>query len=222
MNPGGTQAVDAVIERLLAQGDASGRDPAGAPPFFPTSIPRAEGEALAGWIEREAARRTIEIGLGYGVSALFIGRALRAGPGSGTHVAMDPHQGTHFAGRGLQVLSEAGLTASVEFFEEESQVVLPKLLSEERVFDLALVDGNHRFDRVFLDLIFLGWLVKPGGILFVDDYQLPAVARAVSFGLTNLGWGTEEVSPDDEVHQWAVLRTSTEEDERSFDHFVEF
>ena len=30
-------------------------------------------------------------------------------------------------------------------------MVLPRLLGEERRFDLALVDGNHRFDGVFLD-----------------------------------------------------------------------
>jgi hypothetical protein len=29
------------------------------------------------------------------------------------------------------------------------------------------------FDGVFLDLIYLGRLVCAGGILFVDDYQLP-------------------------------------------------
>ena len=56
----------------------------------------------------------------------------------------------------------------------------------------------------------------------VDDYQLPAVARAVSFFLTNLGWSLEEVSPVDEFHQWAVLRTSPVQDKRPFDYYVDF
>jgi hypothetical protein len=33
--------------------------------------------------------------------------------------------------------------------------------------------------------------------VFVDDYQLPAVARAVSFCVTNLDWTLEEVSAAD-------------------------
>ena len=33
------------------------------------SVPPAEAEALRGWVERERATRTIEIGLGYGVSS---------------------------------------------------------------------------------------------------------------------------------------------------------
>ena len=91
-----------------------------------------------------------------------------------------------------------------------------------RRFDLAFVDGNHRFDGVFVDLVYLGRLVRPGGIVFVDDYQLPAVARAASFFVTNLGWTIEEVSTADEHHHWAVLRTSAAPDTRRFDDFVDF
>ena len=89
-------------------------------------------------------------------------------------------------------------------------------------FDLAFVDGNHRFDGVFVDLFYLGRLVRPGGIVFLDDYQLPGVARAASFFTSNLGWTFEEISPADALHQWAVLRTSAVPDTRSFDHFVAF
>jgi predicted O-methyltransferase YrrM len=100
--------------------------------------------------------------------------------------------------------------------------VLPRFLSDRRVFDLAFVDGNHRFDGVFLDLVYLGRLLRPGGIVFVDDYQLPSVTKAVSFCVTNLGWDVEELSTADARHHWVVLRTSTRADERSFDDYVEF
>ena len=59
-------------------------------------------------------------------------------------------------------------------------------------------------------------------MVFLDDHQLPAVARAASFFLGNLAWTLEEVSPADALHQWAVLRTSTDPDERPFDFYVEF
>ena len=110
----------------------------------------------------------------------------------------------------------------VELHPEESQIVLPRLLAEGRRFDPAFVDGNHRFDGVFLDLVYLGRLVRGGGIVFLDDYQLPAVARAASFCTSNLGWTVEEVSPPDLLHQWAVLRTPEVAVERPYDHFVDF
>lgn len=100
--------------------------------------------------------------------------------------------------------------------------MLPRFVGEGRRFDLAFVDGNHRFDGVFVDLVYLGRLIRPGGIVFVDDYQLPAVARATSFFVTNLRWTLEDVSAADELHQWAALRTSVVADTRRFDDFVDF
>jgi hypothetical protein len=84
------------------------------------------------------------------------------------------------------------------------------------------VDGNHRFDGVFVDLAYLNRLVRRAGIVVVDDYQLPAVAKAVSFCLENLGWQIEETSTADEQHHWAVLRTSAEPDTRPHDFHVNF
>ncbi len=110
----------------------------------------------------------------------------------------------------------------VEHHSEESQIVLPRLLTAGRRFALAFVDGNHRFEWVFVDLFYLGRLVRPGGVLFLDDYQLPAIARAASFFLADRGWKLESVSPADDLHQWAVLRTAVEPDTRPFTHFVDF
>jgi hypothetical protein len=48
------------------------------------------------------------------------------------------------------------------------------------------------------------------------------MARAAAFFLTNRGWRLEEVSPPDELHQSAVIRTPAHPDTRPFDHFVPF
>lgn len=129
---------------------------------FPVAISASEGAALQRWVERERPARTIEVGLGYGVAALFICAGL-------LECAAD----------------EAGVAEMVEVMPLESQIALPRLLGEGRTFDLPFVDGNHRFDRVFLDLVYLGRLVRRGGIVFVDDHQLPSVSRAASFCATN-------------------------------------
>jgi predicted O-methyltransferase YrrM len=212
-----------VLERLVHDGTVVARSDGTVHRLVPVAVAAAEGEALREWVSRERATQTIEIGLGYGISALFVCEGLRRnGNPAARHVVVDPYQATRFANCGLQVLEEAGVASLVEHHAEESQIALPRFLSEGRRFDLAFVDGNHRFDRIFLDLVYLGRLLHPGAIVLVDDYQLPAITRAASYCLTNLGWTLEEVSPADELHQWAVLRTSTVPDTRPFDHFVEF
>ena len=227
INPSNQRAalrrVRQVIERLLRDGTVVARSDGTVHRLFPVAIDAAEGEALRDWVLREGATRTIEIGLGYGISSLFTCEALLgSGDAAASHVVVDPYQTTRFGNCGLQVLEDAGVASLVEHHEEESQIALPRFLSEDRRFDLAFVDGNHRFDRIFLDLVYLGRLLDPGAIVLVDDYQLPAVARAASFFLTNLSWTLEEASPPDDLHQWAALRTSAAPDTRPFDHYVEF
>ncbi len=215
--------VRGVIDRLVREGTAVARSDGTLHTLSPIAVSAAEGEALRGWVVREGATRTVEVGLAYAVSALHVcGGLLANGDPAARHVAIDPNQGTSFSGCGLQFLEEAGVAGMVEHHEEESQLALPRFLEEAQSFDLAFVDGNHRFDRVFVDLFYLGRLVRPGGIVFLDDYQLPGVARAASFYLTNLGWALEEVSAPDDLHRWAVLRTSEAPDTRPFDYYVDF
>jgi methyltransferase family protein len=180
--------VRGVIERLLHEGAAVARSDGTTHDLFPIAVSAAEGEALRGWVGREGATRTVEIGLAYAVSALHVCEGLlENGDPEARHVAIDPIQETYFSSCGLQ-----------------------------------FVDGNHHFDGVFVDLCYLGRHVRPGGVVFLDDYQLPAVKRAASFFLRNLGWELEEVSEWDELHRWAVLRTSTAPDARPFGYYVDF
>ncbi len=215
--------VRAVVERLLREGTAVARSDGTTHDLFPIAVSAAEGEALRGWVVRERAARTVEVGLAYAVSALHVCEGLLAnGDPAAHHVAIDPLQETFFSGCGLQFLEEAGVAGMVEHRAEESQIALPRLLAEARGFDLAFVDGDHRFDGVFVDLFYLGRLVRPGGVVFLDDYQLPAVERAAAFFVANLGWGLEEVSAPDDLHRWAVLRTSPNPDTRPYDYYVDF
>lgn len=217
------QQVRGVIERLVTSGTATARSDGSLHQMFPVAISAAEGEDLKDRVVAENAARTIEIGLGYGISALFICEGLlAAGHDPPTHVVIDPYQATRFANLGLQFLAEAGVADMVAHHPEESQVVLPRLLDAGEHFDLAFVDGNHRFEWVVVDLFYLGRLVRPGGIIVVDDYQLPATVRAVSFFVANRQWTLESVSREDDLHQWVVLRTPLEPDTRPFTYFIDF
>ena len=181
-------------------------------------------------MRKEHAERTLETGLGYGISTLFICQGLIENGSEGPHVAMDPHQlrgltgqTTKFRGRGLEVLEDAGVRHLVDFHAEESQVVLPRLLADGSFFDLAFLDGNHRFEGVFLDLIYSGRLLKEGGIVFVDDTQLPGVRRAVDFCARNLDWVVEDGGEEGGFHQWMVLRTGSHAVfQRPFAQFIDF
>jgi predicted O-methyltransferase YrrM len=168
-----------------AYGRGSVKDIAGAPvELAPHSIERAQGEALRDLAIAEGAEQTIEVGLALGMSAIFLCQAVL--PRGGRHIAIDPFQKESWNGAGLRTLREAGVEDLVEVIEEESQLALPRLVSEGREFDLAFVDGDHRFEGVFLDLYFMTRLVRPGRLVVVDDMWMPAVRTAVAYVVRNL------------------------------------
>jgi predicted O-methyltransferase YrrM len=150
-----------VIDRLIRDGRTVARLDNSDHEIFPVAVSAAEGQSLRDWVIREKVTRTIEIGLAYGLSALFVCEGLlKNGQQNVRHVVVDPYQ-KGFKNCGLQLLEEAGVSDLVEYHDEESQILLPRLLSQGQTFDLAFVDGSHLFDRVFLDLIYLGRLNFP-------------------------------------------------------------
>jgi hypothetical protein len=52
----------------------------------------------------------------------------------------------------------------------------------------AFVDGSHVFHNVFVDLYFLRELIRPGGLIVLDDCDWPSVATAVEYYELNAGW----------------------------------
>jgi hypothetical protein len=61
-------------------------------------------------------------------------------------------------------------------------------LAREGPADAAFVDGSHRFHEVFVDLYFLRKIVRPGGVIVLDDDWTPSVRTAIRYYERNLGW----------------------------------
>lgn len=216
--------VRSVIARLDRDGDRKVfPDNPNIPPFRTASIRTAEGESLKQWVVKEKAINSIEIGLAYGFSTLYICEGLLHNEQNPKHTIIDAWQTKpdKYANIGLDLLAKAGVEDIIEFHGEKSQIVLPRFLAENRKFDFAFVDGNHRFDYVFSDLFYLGQLVRLGGVIFMDDYNAPGIKKAAKFFVKNLGWRIEDDGSDKE-REWAILRISEKEDSRQYDYFVDF
>jgi predicted O-methyltransferase YrrM len=179
--------IGAVRRRLARDGPPRTRGPAGD--FERISLPEPDCDALRDTLIAERAATVIEIGLAYGSSALAIGEALvSAAAGEPRHIIVDAFQQTVWSNAGWQLIQEAGLGPFTRLVTERSQLYLPNLVTEGSVADAAFVDGSHLFHEVFVDLYFLRRLVRPGGLVIVDDVAWPSVATAVRYYQTNTGW----------------------------------
>jgi hypothetical protein len=69
-----------------------------------------------------------------------------------------------------------------------SSIALAQLVTDGVVADAAFVDGSHRFHEVFVDFYFLRKIVRPSGLIIVDEDWTPSVRTAVRYYERNLGW----------------------------------
>ena len=163
------------------------------PDFETISLPEHDSDVLRNQILAENARTVVEIGLAYGSSALAIGEALvSTGSQDASHLIIDAYQ-RHFKSVGWEAIVSAGLDTICRLVNERSQTALPRLVTEGFVADVAFVDGSHAFQNVFVDLYFLRDLVRPGGLVILDDCQWPSVGTAVNYYVVNGGWIAEPV-----------------------------
>ena len=157
--------------------------------FERVALPAVDGDILRDILVAHGARVVIEVGLAYGSSALAIGEALCLTGGTEvSHVVIDPFQATAYDNVGWDALNAAGLAAQTTFIGEASSSALARLVGHGFTADAALVDGSHRFHEVFVDLYFLRKLVRPGGLIILDDAAWPSVATALRYFDLNLGW----------------------------------
>jgi predicted O-methyltransferase YrrM len=148
-----------------------------------SAVSRAEGELLQRMIATVKPSITLEVGMAYGVSTLFMCEALAA-LGSGRHIAIDPVQSTVWHGAGLAQVREAGYETLVTLHEQGSEFALPHLLGEGLEIGVALIDGWHTFDHALVDFFYVNRLLTLGGVVVIDDVAWPSLDRLVRHVLT--------------------------------------
>ncbi|EJB06702.1 hypothetical protein Rleg9DRAFT_5653 [Rhizobium leguminosarum bv. trifolii WSM597] len=161
--------------------------------FRAVTLPERDCDAIRDVIAAESPNTVIEIGLAYASSALAIGEALVSVGGS-HHLIIDPFQESEFQDAGWDIICSARLDSIATLVRERSQIALPRMASEKFSADAAFVDGSHVFHNVFVDLYYLQMIVRPGGLVVLDDHCWPGVATAARYFETNLGWRGQEIA----------------------------
>jgi predicted O-methyltransferase YrrM len=178
------------VRRRLAQ-DGPGWTRGHERDFETVTLPESDCDLLRDLLISEGAETVVEIGLAYASSALAIGEALvTVNPADPRHVIIDPFQESGWSNVGWDLLCSAGLDSIATLVLAPSSIALPQLVTDDFVADAAFVDGSHRFHEVFVDFYFLRKIVRPGGLIIIDDNGTPSVRTAAHYYEQNLGWTT--------------------------------
>jgi predicted O-methyltransferase YrrM len=140
------------------------------------SISLAEGKFIHDWIKDHHLSATLEIGLAFGASAVSMLAAHQ-----GIHVCIDPYQEKNYLNAGLENLIRLGYGNRILFHQDFSCNVLPKLYSEKAQFDFIFIDGDHRFDNLFVDFYFSDLLLANNGYILFHDSWMRGTQLVASF-----------------------------------------
>jgi predicted O-methyltransferase YrrM len=182
-----------------------------------TKISIEQGHLLAQLHASVKPRLSIEIGLAYGFSTLFILDAAFQ-TNTGRHIAIDPFQDTMWYGIGRQAVKELNFDSKFEHIPETSVAALTDLSRQGVKADYIYIDGAHTFDYALVDFFCSDRVLNLGGILIFDDMWMPAIQKVASFIRANIQ-GYEELSTA--VKNVFCVR-KTKEDDRAWDHFAAF
>jgi len=170
-----------VLKEILASGQVTdGRS------AFPleSHMSESEGALLSEVVQLVKPDTSIEVGFAYGISTLYICEALARNGKAAKHFVIDPFQREKYRGIGLKNVERAGYERFVVLQEEKSEIALPGLLSQRVSVQFALIDGWHTFDHTLVDFFYINKMLATGGIVVIDDADMPGVRRAIDHILT--------------------------------------
>lgn len=171
-----------VIDQIVRSGRVTDAD--GGVHDAVSAVSLEAGALLYDFVRASRPATTLETGMAYGLSTLFICQALQDN-GGGEHIAIDPLQERIFKSIGRLNMERAGLSHRVRVYQDRSDVVLPRLCEEGRPLDFAFIDGWHTFDFTLVDFYYIDKLLRVGGHVAFDDLWLPSVRKVVSFVVRN-------------------------------------
>jgi predicted O-methyltransferase YrrM len=146
------------------------------------------------WSTLSPTMRTLETGCGVS-TAVFAARGT-------THTAVFhfPDEGERFrdwaAARDIDI-------SQVDLRCGPSVHVLPQLPDEP--LDAVLIDGNHAFPFPIIEWFHAGRRLRQGGVLVVDDAQIPGVQRLVEFLDHDPRWSSLR-----DGRKWRAYRRTTD------------
>jgi predicted O-methyltransferase YrrM len=177
-----------------------------------SAIKDAEAKFLYRLVSEQRLRRTLEVGFAYAKSAAYIMAA-----SASAHVAIDPFQAA-FDDTGLENIERLGLSGYLEFHRDHSHLVLPELLRAGRTFDLAFIDGGHRYDEIFVDVYYADLMLEQDGYILLHDTWMRSTCLVESYLRRN----RRDYEPIPTGLKNLALLRKTGQDSRSWRHFKEF
>lgn len=172
---------------------------------------------LSGLILKTKAKKTLEIGMGWGKSAaVFLASEVQ----SHTVVEFEETVRSMTGNRNAKLFDR---DESLSVIWQRSDWALPNIPYGENGFDIILIDGGHKFDDVFIDFHYASRLIAENGYIILDDIWMDSIKSVCSWIDENLSDTFVKIDlSDHDVDNFQVYQKNDISDKREWTHFVPF
>lgn len=180
-----------VLKKIMQTGVVKSTDGSIVP--LTSHIDLDQGRFLQKMISKANGEISLEVGLAYGISALFICDSFIKTKDH-RHIVIDPFQLTQWKGIGLNNLKMAGFERSIDFYNLPSHLALPQIETQKMILDFAFIDGMHTFDYSLIDFFYIDRMLRIGGIVVLDDVGMAGIKKLCKYILTNRAYSLVDYS----------------------------
>jgi predicted O-methyltransferase YrrM len=140
-----------------------------------SAIKQNEAEFIYNFIKEKKIKKTLEIGFAYARSASHIIAATNS-----MHIVMDPFQ-ENYGRCGLKNIESMGFSNLLDYRNDYSHNVLPDLVKQNSKFEFIFIDGDHKYDGIFIDFYYSSLLLEDGGYILFHDTWMRSTQLVLSF-----------------------------------------
>jgi len=144
-----------------------------------SSIKVNEAAFIFDFLKEKGIKKTLEIGFSFGRSTAHIISATES-----NHTVIDPFQ-HNYDNLGVKNMQHLNLDQFLTFENDYSHNVLPKLHAEKENFEFIFIDGDHKYDGIFIDFYYSDLLLSQGGYMLFHDTWMRSTQLVCSFVKTN-------------------------------------
>lgn len=166
---------------------------------------------LFDFLTKHKITRTLEVGLGEGVSAMAIMLATGA-----QHTAIDP---LTFCTTGVHNMEVIELSKQLRLLVMLSQYALPKLCELQARFQFSFLAGGCKLEDFMNDFNYVSQMTEIDGYIMIPDSNLPSMPTFISYIANNRADFVALATPQ---HSNLCLWKKIAEDQRQWDHHSAF
>ena len=117
--------------------------------------------------------RFLEIGVFEGRSTIWFVENILKKHKNGTYDLVEPDPAPNFK-QNIDLLQQRVPHVNLIHHKNYSEHILPTMLAHHQEFDFIYIDGDHNAQGVLQDAVMSWRLLKIGGVLLFDDYEMEA------------------------------------------------